>query len=186
MNTEIIRVIKLGGIVVMSTDTIYGITCSAINPKTVEKIYKLRKRSANKPFIILIASLHDLSFFNINLSGSQKKFLEKNWPNPLSVILPIKSDEFQYLHKGENSLAFRMPKDEKLQELLNRTGSLVAPSANLQGEKPAQTIEEAKAYFGNKVSYYEDGGYIKSEASTLIKLNGDGSFIVLRQGSFRV
>ncbi|MDO8639010.1 MAG: L-threonylcarbamoyladenylate synthase [Candidatus Daviesbacteria bacterium] len=186
MKSQIIELLKLGRIGVMPTDTIYGIVGSALNPDTVEAVYKLRKRSGNKPFIILISSMDDLQSFGIKLTKQQVDFLQKNWPNPLSVILPLNSEKYNYLHRGKNSLAFRMPKDEKLLELLKQTGPLVAPSANYEGERPAETIDEAKRYFGDRVDLYIDGGNITEKSSTIIQLFEDGSKIVLRKGSYKI
>lgn len=186
METNIIELLKAGKVGVMPTDTIYGIVGSALNPATVEEIYALRQREPDKPFIILISSLDDLKKFEVKLTKEQKIFLQENWPNPLSVILVVKAEKFKYLHRGKNSLAFRMPKDEKLLELLKQTGPLVAPSANPAGAKPAETVEEAKKYFGSKVSFYIDGGKLRSKPSTVIQLYEDGMRIVLRKGSFPV
>lgn len=183
---KIVELLKAGKIGVMPTDTIYGIVGSALNPETVEEIYDLRKREKDKPFIILISSIEDLKKFDVSLTKEQRDFLEKNWPNPLSVVLSVRSDRFQFLHRGRNSLAFRMPKDGKLLELLKQTGPLVAPSANLAGVKPAEETEEAKKYFGSKVFFYVMGGKLKSKPSTVVQLYEDGTQIVLREGGFRV
>jgi L-threonylcarbamoyladenylate synthase len=179
-------ILKNGGVVVMPTDTIYGIVGTALNPKTVERIYFLRKRSLIKPFIILIRSMDDLKGFGIHLTVDQKKFLHNHWPNPLSVILSCKEDKYHYLHRGTNSLAFRIPKDKKIIELLRQAGPLVVPSANFEGEKPSETISEAKMYFGNRVDYYEDGGRINYKPSTLIKLDNKGTPKILRKGVLKL
>lgn len=184
-NKQIIKLIKSGKIGVIPTDTIYGIVGSALNPKTVEEIYILRKRSANKPMIILIASISDLEKFNIKLTNYQKEFLEKNWPNPLSVVLLCNDEKFKYLHRSTNTLAFRMPNNKNLLEVLKKTGPLVSPSANFEGEKPAENIQQARDFFEDKIFFYIDGGIIQSPPSTLIELNED-SVKILRQGAFKV
>lgn len=181
----IVKKLIQGKIVVMPTDTIYGIAGSALNKKAVERIYKLRKRNPKKPFIILISKLDDLNLFGIKLTEKQKEFLQKNWPNPLSVVLPSFGDEFKYLHRGTNSLAFRMPKDQNLLEILRKTGPLVAPSANFEGEKPAENIDQAKQYFQDGADFYVNGEVIQSAPSTLIDLTNN-SIKILRQGSFRI
>ena len=178
---DIVNILKNGGIVVIPTDTIYGIVGSALNPQTVEEIYRLRKRAANKPFIILISNLNDLNHFNISLTEKQVKFLNKVWPNPVSVALPCSSEKFAYLHRGTNSLAFRIPNDEKLLEVLKQTGPLVAPSANFEGEEPSQNIKMAKIYFSNEIDFYVDGGAILSKPSMLVAIIGD-SVKILREG----
>ena len=183
---QIIKLLKVGKIGVIPTDTIYGIVGSALNPQTVEKIYQLRKRNLDKPFIILIGSMEDLEEFGIQLTKDQRNFLNSHWPNPLSIILPISGEKFKYLHRGKYSLAFRMPKDEKLLELLKKVGPLVAPSANFEGEKPSETIAEAKKYFGDSVDFYIDEGNKSVTASTLILLNSDGTFKIVRQGQYKL
>ncbi len=183
---QVTKLLKLGKIGVMPTDTIYGIVGSALNPKTVEEIYSLRRRGKGKPMIILISSLDELQKFGIALTGKQKDFLKKIWPNPVSVVLPCSKAELKYLHRGKKSLAFRRPKDGTLLETLKRVGPLVAPSANFEGQKPAETINEARKYFGDKMAFYVDGGKLKSKPSTIIQLFTDGTQIVLRKGSFRV
>ena len=177
--------LKNGKIGVMPTDTIYGIVGSALNPKTVEEIYRIRKRSLDKPMVILISSLDDLKKFGIKLTEAQIDFLQKHWPNPLSIVLPVHENKFKYLHRSTKSLAFRFPNDEKLVELIKQTGPLVAPSANFEGEKPSENINEAKKYFGSAVGFYVDAGEIKGEPSTLVELKGS-SLKVLRQGKFKV
>lgn len=179
--SNIISLIKDGKVGVIPTDTIYGIVGSALKPDTVGKIYRLRKRTTDKPMIILISSLNDLNHFNIKLSDQQKKFLQKVWPNPLSVVLPVTDEKWKYLHRGTKSLAFRIPKDEWLLELLKQTGPLVAPSANFEGEKPSENIDEARGYFNDKVDFYIDGGQITARPSTLIQLT-DKSVKILRAG----
>lgn len=186
MDKQLIDSLKNGGIGVIPTDTIYGIVGLSLNQETVEKIYKLRKRSPDKPFIILISSIDDLKKFEIKLTEKQKEFLQKNWPNPLSVVLSCPLQKFEYLHRDKNSLAFRMPKDKKLLEMLAETGPIVAPSANPEGKKPSETIIEAKKYFGNKVAFYLNGGILKSKPSTVIQLYKDGSYIVLRKGVYNI
>lgn len=183
---QIVKLLKTGKIGVMPTDTIYGVVGSALNPETVEEIYNLRKREKDKPFIILISSIDDLKKFEIKLTKEQKIFLENNWPNPLSVVLAVNNEKLKYLHRGKNSLAFRMPKDQELRELLKQTRPLVAPSANPAGAKPAETPKKAKEYFGNTVSFCVDGGKLKSKPSTIIQLYEDGTRIILRQGDFQI
>ncbi len=183
---KVCSLLKEGKIGVMPTDTIYGIVGSALNPRTVEEIYSLRNRASDKPMIILISSLEDLKKFDIILTNSQIDFLKKIWPNPVSVILPCIQERFSYLHRGKKSLAFRMPNNQRLLEILKKTGPLVAPSANFEKEKPSQTIEETKKYFGDKVTFYINGGTLKSKPSTIIRLYKDGNLIVLREGSFEI
>ena len=180
-NRELARTLKRGGIAVIPTDTIYGVVGSARNKKTVARIYRVRRRNSKKPFIILISSLRDLSRFGVRIGKETQKLLRQFWPGKVSVILPCRSKKFNYLHRGTNTLAFRLPAKKSLKNLLRRTGPLVAPSANLEGTPPARTISEAKSYFKNRVEMYIDRGSIRSHASALVDIT-KGLPTILRKG----
>ena len=178
-----IKILKKDGVVVMPTDTLYGLIGRAESKKVMERIYKIKGRSENKPFIMLINSYKDLGLFGVKVDGEQAKFLQKIWPEKVSIILPCKLAKWKYIHRGTESIAFRMisKKNKNLFDLINKVGPLVAPSVNKEGEKPAESIKEAKAYFGNQVDFYLSGGILKSEPSTLIRVK-NGKIEVLRQG----
>ncbi len=164
---EIIECVKKGRILVIPTDTIYGIVASALNKESVESLYKIRKRNLRKPMIILISSINDLGIFGIK---EKKDLLKKIWPGRVSVIFECPNKKYEYLHRGRKTLAFRIPDNKSLVKLLKKTGPLVAPSANIEGHKPSQTIEEAMDYFEDKVDLYVDVGKMKSRPSKIISL----------------
>ena len=189
---NIVHILKRGDIGVMPTDTIYGLVGSAFKPKTVQRIYRLRRRNPKKPMIILIGSLKQLKLFGIRPDRKITRLLWEIWLNrravkpfsnsrelenrPTSVILPLKAKSsklkarLRYLHRGTNSLAFRLPRPPWLRRLLAKVGPLVAPSANPEGRSPARTIRQAKKYFGDKVDFYIDGGRISGKPSRLVQL----------------
>ena len=165
----------------MPTDTLYGIVGKALDPSIVERIYSARKRNPTKPCIILIGDIKDLKNFSISLSSAQEKFLKEHWPAPISVILDCKNPSLEYLHRGTETLAFRMPSPESLRLLLLQTGPLIAPSANTEGLSPAKNIEEAKKYFGEQVDFYLDGGNIIGKASKVLRLLENGEAEIIRE-----
>lgn len=175
-----------GQLCVIPTDTLYGISCSALNPEAVEKIYELKIRERTKPFIILINTIDDLKKFEINITSEQNIFLQKHWPNKITVILECDNEKFSYLHRGQKSLAFRIPFNNWLQNLLKMTGPLVSTTVNIAGEPPIINIETAKKTFGEKISHYEDIGILESSPSTVIKLKADGTFEIVRQGAINL
>ena len=186
-----IKILRSGGIGIFPTDTIYGIVGSALQPETVERIYFWRKRDFRKPPIILAASVHDIKKFGIVIDAATKKILARVWPGKVSVILPISPREkraltkFKYLHRGTKALAFRVPRLAWLRKLLQETGPIIAPSANIEGEPPALTIRAAKKYFGKNVDFYADAGQLASKPSTLIKIK-EGKAIVVREGAVKI
>ncbi len=179
------KFLRSGGIGILPTDTLYGIVGRAESKEAIARIYQVKQRNLKKPLIVLISSFLDLKKFGIKLGAEEKKRLERFWPGKVSVILPSASRKFSYLHRGRKSLAFRLPKKKRLLELIKKTGPLVAPSANPEGKPPAQTIKEARNYFGRKVDFYVSAGKLKSPASTLIKLKGK-RLSVLRSGQYRI
>lgn len=177
--------LKRGAIGVLPTDTLYGIVARAFDKQAVLKTYRLRNRQPAKPFIILISSVRDLNRFDTKSGASAANLLARIWPGKVSVILPCNNPDLKYLHRGTNSLAFRLPDDHQLRSLLKQTGPLIAPSANPEGLPPALTIAEAQKYFGKKLEFYVDAGVKKSLPSTLIKIE-DGKVAVLRRGAKKI
>ncbi len=185
-NPRLIAVLNRGGIAVIPTDTIYGIVAKVLDREAATRLYRLRRESAKKPFIILIDSLERLREFGITLTRKNLAFLHQVWPGPVSVVLSCKAGDFLYLHLGTGTLAFRLPKSKQLQTLLKETGPLLAPSANPGGKKPATTIAEAKKYFGTDVNMYVGAGRkMSGKPSTLVSLLS-GTPRILRQGAVKL
>jgi L-threonylcarbamoyladenylate synthase len=175
-------ILNRGGVGVLPTDTLYGLVGRAQNREAVAKIYRLRQRQSSKPFIILIASIRDLAQFDVSLSPFAAQYLSQIWPGKISVAIPCFNPELTYLHRGTESLAFRLPDNHCLRSLIKQTGPLVAPSANIEGRPEAKTIAEAKNYFGENVNFYLNCGLRDSPPSTLIKIEND-KIMVLRKGA---
>jgi len=175
------KILENDGVVVIPTDTLYGIVASVFSPKAVEKIYKIKERDKTKPLIVLISSVKGLEKFDIK--GDFSKIFQPK----VSVLLECKSNKFKYIHRGTNEIAFRMIgiKNKNLFNLINKVGPIVAPSANKESEKPAETIKQAKEYFGEKVDCYIDGGRKIGEPSTLVRVKNN-KIEVLRQGVVKI
>ncbi|MCI5108651.1 MAG: threonylcarbamoyl-AMP synthase [Candidatus Pacebacteria bacterium] len=164
---EVLEKIRRGEVVVMPTDTVYGLACSAFNKDAIERMYEIKERDRSKPFVFLISDIEDLSLFGIEY----KKGMEKYWPGPFSIILSCKTS-LEYLHRGKNTLAIRLPNDENLINLLRKTGPLATTSCNKEGMEPAKNIDEAKKYFGDEAGFYLDKGVLFGKSSTIVDLSG--------------
>jgi L-threonylcarbamoyladenylate synthase len=179
---EIADFIGQGMIGIIPTDTLYGVVCSAAQPEAVTRLYALKKRE-QKPGTVIAATIDQL----VEL-GVPRRYLtavQQFWPNPISVVIPL-GDHLQELHAGKGSVAFRVPDNDQLMDLLRQTGPLLTSSANHPGEQPATTISEAENYFGNQVDFYVDGGDLSgAKPSTVIRMVDD-AVEVLREGALTV
>ncbi len=180
---ELATLLKAGAVGVVPTDTVYGLACRAADQAAVTRLYALKNRE-NKPGTIIAGRLQQL--IDLGLRARYLKAVEQYWPNPLSVIIPCADAGLAYLHQGKNSLAVRVTADKSLQELIGRTAALLTSSANQPGEPPANSLAEARAYFGDSVDFYVDGGVIKDHApSTVIRIIDD-AIEVVREGAVKI
>jgi L-threonylcarbamoyladenylate synthase len=172
-----VQLIRDGKVGVIPTDTIHGISAKADDPALIEQIYRIKGRPHSKPFVILINDVRHLNQFGIKLSGAHLKALESVWPGPVSAILPCPGKEFEYLHRGRKSLAFRLPKLDWLRGLIAQTGPIIATSANLSGETTHSSIEKIKQQLPGLDFYLE--GEVSGTPSKLVILQADGSLKTL-------
>jgi L-threonylcarbamoyladenylate synthase len=182
---DLVDCLQKGGVVVLPTDTLYGIVALAANKNSVEQVYTLRERAVGKPSIILVAGVSQIEDTSL-WTPLHKRLAEAYWPGPLSLVAPVSSETPLYLHRGTKSLAYRVPGTTSLRELLFKTGPLIAPSANPEGLPPATTLELAQKYFGEHVDGYVDGGDLSgAQASTVVGVVDD-KIQVFRQGSLKL
>jgi L-threonylcarbamoyladenylate synthase len=174
---SVARALLAGGVVVMRSDTLYGIFARADDEKAVEKIYKLKDRNQQKSPIVLISSTTQLYD---EPPENTRRLCEQNWPGPVSIIVPSVSSPW-WIHRGNESVAYRLPDHEQLRALIEITGPLAAPSANPEGQEPAHTIEQAIDYFGDAVDVYVDGGEVgDAQPSQLLRVDQRGNVERLR------
>ena len=183
--SEAAHLIARGGIGILPTDTLYGFVASARSPHAVERLYHARGRDERKPCIVLIEQLVDVEYFDVSFSPQVELMLQSFWPGAVSVIFPNISERFSYLHRGIGTLAFRVPDFVELRDFLHESGPIVAPSANPEGLKTAETIDEARRYFETSADFFVDGGTLSGEPSTLVRIEG-GKCRVLRQGARKI
>lgn len=183
MATTARQLLQPGAIGVMPTDTVYGLVARAADQSATSRLYALKGRIA-KPGTIIAANTHQLE--KLGLKHRYVKAVEQFWPGAVSVVIACNNPTLAYLHLNKNSLAVRIPNDSKLLELLSRTGPLLTTSANPSGQKPATTVDQAKAYFGGKVDFYVNGGNLSShQPSTVIRIVDD-AIDILRPGAAKI
>ena len=175
--------VQSGTIAVIPTDTVYGVVARAADTQAVANLYALKHRE-NKPGTLIAASIDQLT--ELGIKHRYLKAVEQFWPGAVSVVMPCADPGLAYLHQGKMSLAVRIPDDKKLLALLAETGPLLTSSANQPGEPPAETVEQARAYFGDDVRLYVDGGNLAGrQPSTVVRIVDD-AIEVLRQGAVKI
>lgn len=165
------NIILTGGIVIYPTETVYGIGCDPLNTKAVKKIYTIKGRE-KKPLPLISSDLESVKKLVI-MNSIALKFAENFWPGPLMMILPSKIIYNELVSQGSNTLGIRVtshPIANKLAKLCG--GSIISTSANISGQKPALSAQEAAKYFGKEVDLILDDGESKiTQSSTIIDLS---------------
>lgn len=177
INDKVIGCLISGGVVVLRTDTLYGVVARATSQLAVQRIYDLKHRDDVKPSIVLIASYGQM--FD-QPDAARQQLMNVSWPGPVSIIaLSVQAPD--WITRGSGSVAYRMPNSAQLLGLIRITGPLAAPSANPQAMPPATTVDMALEYFGDKVDIYVDGGeVIDTSPSQLLKVDENNKVERLR------
>ena len=165
-----------GELVVLKTDTIYGIVARASDEAAVARLYRARQRTPQKSCILLVADLANIPELG---SAEQRAYLRLHQERPTTLIGPVPADFLPHLVRTDATLAFRLVSGE-LANLIRQTGPLLAPSANPEGLPPATTISEAVTYFGEAVSVYVDSGQVTDAAPSRIVRLEDDRVVTLR------
>ena len=180
-NIELIaHYFKSGKIVVYPTDTIYGIGCDATNKKSIQKIWKIKKRDKNNPFLVLIKSWFMLRS-NFYVSVKQNEYLRKIWflprdnkkTRPTTVLLKKRKVFPDFASAGKENVAVRLPNNKFLIKMMTEIGRpIVSTSVNESGKKPLENIENIDKYFNAlKPDLVVDiGRSLKGKSSKLVDL----------------
>lgn len=176
---EIARTLAGGAVVLMPTDTVYGLHALALDDAAVERVAEIKGREDAKPFIVLAASMDQLKPLGISAGRKQLEALEALWPAPLTAILPL--DATIAASRGRMTLAVRVPALDWLRELVAKTGPLVSTSANLSGEPLVERPELLSRELQERLGGIVDGGGRSGEPSTIVDLTSAEPYI-LRTG----
>ncbi len=170
---EAVGVLRRGGLVIFPTDTVYGLGASIRFPKTIKKIYRMKKRSGKKPLVFLIGFKKDIRKFISRSSGEVKKLIRDFWPGPLTLILRSKKC---------NTVALRMPSHKIALKLVRGAGPLAATSANLSGRKENISLKRVENRLLKETDLCIDGGRATlGRVSTVLDVT-KYPFKVLRRG----
>jgi tRNA threonylcarbamoyl adenosine modification protein (Sua5/YciO/YrdC/YwlC family) len=187
-------------LVVVPTDTVYGLACDAFSHEGVKNLLAAKGRDRQSPPPVLIGNAAALDGLAQDVPALAHKLAETFWPGALTMILKAQPSLTWDLGETKGTVALRMPDHKIALALLQETGPLAVSSANLTGEPAALTCQQAEAYLGSKVKVYLDGGSSpKAEASTIVDLTGlvdeldesgelktSGKALIVRRGALSV
>ena len=147
-----------GELVVLPTDTVYGIAVDAFSPEAVQRLLDAKGRTRQSPPPVLIPGIPTLDALAESVPDEVRALVAAFWPGGLTVILPARESLRWDLGDTNGTVALRMPNNRIALELLSETGPLAVSSANLTGEPAAINIADAQRMLGERVAVYLDGG----------------------------
>lgn len=160
--------VRGGELIVLPTDTVYGIGADAFTPDAVEALLEAKGRGRDTPPPVLIGDHAVLLALATDLPDYVEDLAEELWPGALTLILTAQPSLTWDLGETRGTVALRMPEDEVALELLRRTGPLAVSSANRHGKPAAKSVLDAATQLGDSVAIYLDGGPARIGASSTI------------------
>jgi L-threonylcarbamoyladenylate synthase len=183
------QAIARGELVVLPTDTVYGVAADAFDPRAVARLLEAKGRGRQSPPPVLVSGLTTLRALVAEVPEPVERLVEEFWPGGLTIVLPSQPSLSWDLGDTHGTVAVRMPAHRIALELLEETGPLAVSSAHLTGKAPAIAADDARSMLGDSVSVYLDAGpSATGVASTILDatsfVGGEGPLIrVLREGA---
>jgi len=152
------QAIGRGELVVLPTDTVYGVAANAFDPNAVARLLEAKGRDRQSPPPVLVAGLTTLRALVAEVPEPVERLVEQFWPGGLTIVLPAQPSLTWDLGDTRGTVAVRMPAHRIALELLEETGPLAVSSANLTGKAPAIAADDARGMLGDSVAVYLDAG----------------------------
>jgi len=178
-----IRELNGGRVLVVPTDTVYGIGCDASNPDAVNAVLAAKGRGRQMPPPVLVASVDAIDSLCVDVPDYARTLARAFWPGGLTLILRARPDLGWDLGETDGTIGVRMPNQDALLTLLRDFGPMAVTSANLTGHPPATSVQQAIGYFGTSVAAYLDGGPTRGTTASSIVDCAHGDPRVIRQGT---
>ncbi|MEI6254644.1 MAG: L-threonylcarbamoyladenylate synthase [Mycobacteriaceae bacterium] len=174
--------LKSGRLVVLPTDTVYGLAADAFDSPAVAALLAAKGRGRDMPVGVLVGSWHTIEGLVYYVDDAARELIRAFWPGALSLVVRQAPSLQWDLGDARGTVMLRMPLQPVALELLRETGPLAVSSANVSGQPPATTAQLAQVQLGALVDVYLDGGPSQEQAaSTIVDLTGPAPR-VLREG----
>jgi tRNA threonylcarbamoyl adenosine modification protein (Sua5/YciO/YrdC/YwlC family) len=172
------QALRADGVVLLPTDTVYGIAALPDSAGAMEQLYALKGRPTSVPIAILVASRGQAEQLAANIPDPAARVMDAFWPGPLTVVVAARDADRQ---GGQSTVGIRCPAHDFVRELARRTGPLAVTSANRHGEATPVEAHEAAAALDGDVALVVDGGPCEGTGSTVVD-GTDPALPVLREG----
>jgi L-threonylcarbamoyladenylate synthase len=178
--------LRQGLLVILPTDTVYGVAAHPSVPAAVERLFAVKGREAGKPVPLLAGSVEDVEGYGAEFTGADRRLAAAFWPGPLTIVLNLRrrNDGRQEGGAGGRTEGFRVPRHDTALALLAAAGGILrVTSANLSGEPPALTARDAQRALAPHACVVLDAGPAPGGvASSVVKVVGE-SIEILREGA---
>lgn len=168
---EIAAILKKGGIVIFPTETVFGMGCIASCEKAYARLLGTKKRQPDKPFTLMCSNLTQIAMHaevDKNTIAVMKEFM----PGSITLLLKARKGLEERFTLGQKTIGVRVPDSKEVRDLIDKVGCpLFVPSANLSGEPPITSFEEAKKQFDGVVDAIVEGNCADKKASTIVDLS---------------
>jgi L-threonylcarbamoyladenylate synthase len=174
---EAADILKAGGLVIIPTETVYGIAADFSNSKALRRLYEIKKRPTDKRFSLHIEEKDKIEQFSKDLPTRAYKLIDKFWPGPLTLV---------FKSKNQDTVGLRMPDNEIALKIIAQAGiPVVCPSANLSGEPAPKNFQEAIKDLNDLVDFAIDAGSTKlGMESTIVDFTTE-PFKIIREGAIK-
>lgn len=160
-----------GDLVVLPTDTVYGVAADAFSAHGTHAIFEAKRRSRRFPLPVLVRSPKQLAGLVTTVPAAAERLMAAYWPGALTIVVACDPNLMWDLGDNEGTVAVRMPLDDVTLDIIRQVGPLAVTSANLSGQPAAVTAEAARLQLGEAVAVYVDGGARRDlRPSTIVDL----------------
>lgn len=176
--------LEAGQLVILPTETVYGIAARCDRPAAVAALYAAKRRSANQPLQVLVGSAEQAVQLVAEQNVAAQRLCDAFWPGPLTIALPASPSAPPEVLAADGTIGLRCPAHAQLCRFLLAAGPLAASSANHSGEPPTLECAAAVAALGDLVAIALDGGRCElGEPSTVVRIAASGELEILRAGA---
>lgn len=181
----VVDAVRRGGVVVLPTDTVYGLAVDPRVPGATAALFSLKGRPDDTPVAVLVASVDQARLLADPVPAYASRLMATHWPGAITLVLPRRRGVGLDLGPPPTTVGVRCPDAPLVRAVADRIGPLATTSANRHGEPTPASAAEVAALFGDRVALVVDGGRREGRASTVVDCTGTRP-VVLREGEVEV